>query len=920
MVPNFALSLSFDGIALLRRSVTGWMQIDRVAFDDAALDQSLAALRSRATALSADGAQVLLVLPSEQIRFLDIADPGPDDAAREAAVRAALDGATPYAVDELRYDWALKGDRLCAAAVALETLGEAESFVQAHGFTAMAFTTVPPQGAFEGTVWFGTAPGWSGATPERLRTPIEIVDAVPDVPWAAAARRTPDVSPAPVAPDTVEADTDKADTGKTAPEAAPVPDLPAPDSAGPTPEPGADNADARTQSPDTVPAAPVADGTGAQTPAPDAGPAAPKRPVSAEDGTSGPEEAAPSEAEVPPLPAKRTVLPAPSADSEPPATPSFSSIRASRTAPTPASAPSLSATPAATASGSAPSVLAASPTPNKSPRAISITPEATRKTPEKAPDKAPEKGLKVDMPATVEGAAKPARDPLQVAAMRRERSEDPGPGKAQAAAASTVLDPEEERRRMTVFGARQQPIGGKPRYLGLMLTAALLLFMAAVAAWATVFLDEGISGLFQTSDEPTAIAQSTLDEPQSVPADAEPEALLETAALSADPAPDSREETDPEAAPPSDTPAPAAEAISSDEAAASYAATGIWQRAPTAPRQPGGDTVDAVYLSSVDPEVGQFDAIALPPAPGLNDDIALEPVRLPPGPDTRFDLNSLGLVRATPEGAISPDGHRVFTGPPPQRPPQRTVEDPAPEASDAGDAGEGDISDAEAEDSATEDALRAVRPLDRPEDLIEQTERASLGGISRSELSDMRPVRRPESVTARADEADPEAADDATDTAVAPVPEGIATAVEEALEEPEVPSGTDQAVASSLEPQTRPGNMSSLVQQAARRAPQPAQTASAAPVRTQPAPRVPQNANVAREATTANQINLRDVNLIGVFGSASNRRALVRLSNGRLQNVKVGDRLDGGRVAAIGDAELRVAKSGRNIVLRMPGG
>ena len=90
MVPNFALSLSFDGIALLRRAVTGWMQIDRVAFDDAELDQSLAALRDRATALSADGAQVLLVLPSEQVRFLDLADPGPDDAAREAAVRAAL--------------------------------------------------------------------------------------------------------------------------------------------------------------------------------------------------------------------------------------------------------------------------------------------------------------------------------------------------------------------------------------------------------------------------------------------------------------------------------------------------------------------------------------------------------------------------------------------------------------------------------------------------------------------------------------------------------------------------------------------------------------------------------------------------------------------------------------------------------------
>lgn len=169
---------------------------------------------------------------------------------------------------------------------------------------------------------------------------------------------------------------------------------------------------------------------------------------------------------------------------------------------------------------------------------------------------------------------------------------------------------------------------------------------------------------------------------------------------------------------------------------------------------------------------------------------------------------------------------------------------------------------------------------------------------------------RPAGVTARAEPA-PEA----------PAAEDIATAVEEALAT-DAPSGTAQAVASSLEPQTRPGNMSSLVQQAARRAPEPqqTQTATAAPVRIQPGPRVPQNANVAREATTTNQLNLRDMNLIGVFGSASNRRALVRLSNGRLQNVKVGDRLDGGRVAAIGEDELRLTKSGRNIVLRMPRG
>ena len=901
MVPNFALSLSFDGIALLRRAVTGWMQIDRVAFDDAGLDQSLAALRDRATALSADGAQVLLVLPSEQVRFLDIADPGPDDAAREAAVRAALDGATPYAVDELRHDWTLKGDRLCAAAVALETLDEAESFVQAHGFTAMAFTTVPPDGAFEGTVWFGTAPGWSGATPERLRTPIEIVDATPDAPWAAAAKRASETVPE--TPETMPetAATEASAAEQDTPDATDGPDLSAPDRAIAPETPVADLPDAGPVAPERAPE-----------------PAAPEPQPSFGSGTFGPGGEARSDADVPPLPASRTVLPTPSATTEQPSAPSFSSIRASRVPPKPAAAPALSAAPEAPAPGSAPALRAEAPAGATTPRSAAAKPETARKT----PDKGSKQKLKAEAQAATgepSKPAKPARDPLQVAAMRRNRGEDPGPATAQVSAAAAV-DPEEERRRMTVFGARGHEVGGKPRFLGLMLTAALLLFLAGVAAWASVFLEDGISGLFQSTDDNTAIAESAPAEAvlDTAPpaeaaelAEAEPEApvapetQLETAALSTDPAPapepQPEVEAEPEleaAAPPAES-APVPEAVSPEEAAASYAATGIWQRAPTAPRQPGGDDVDAVYISSVDPTVGQFDAIALPAAPGLNDDIALEPVRLPPGPDTRFDLDPSGLVRATPEGAISPDGHRVFTGPPPQRPPRRAPAEAAPETGET-----------EARDGATEDALRAVRPLDRPEDLIEQAERANLGGISRSELADKRPVLRPASVTAQAEAVVP----------VAPVSEDIATAVEEALEEPDVPTGTAQAVASSLEPQIRPGNMSSLVQQAARRAPQPSQTASAAPVRVQPGPRVPQNANVAREATTANQINLRDMNLIGVFGSASNRRALVRLSNGRLQNVKVGDRLDGGRVAAIGEDELRLTKSGRNIVLRMPRG
>ena len=83
-------------------------------------------------------------------------------------------------------------------------------------------------------------------------------------------------------------------------------------------------------------------------------------------------------------------------------------------------------------------------------------------------------------------------------------------------------------------------------------------------------------------------------------------------------------------------------------------------------------------------------------------------------------------------------------------------------------------------------------------------------------------------------------------------------------------------------------------------------------------PAIPSSTSVTREATVRNAINLSRVNLIGVYGTPSNRRALVRLKNGRYQKVKVGDRFDGGRVSAIGDAELRYQKGNRNLVLKMP--
>jgi len=53
------------------------------------------------------------------------------------------------------------------------------------------------------------------------------------------------------------------------------------------------------------------------------------------------------------------------------------------------------------------------------------------------------------------------------------------------------------------------------------------------------------------------------------------------------------------------------------------------------------------------------------------------------------------------------------------------------------------------------------------------------------------------------------------------------------------------------------------------------------------------------------------------MGTPSARRALVRLDNGRVVTVQVGERLDGGQVTAIGESELRYNKRGRDLVLRI---
>jgi hypothetical protein len=90
------------------------------------------------------------------------------------------------------------------------------------------------------------------------------------------------------------------------------------------------------------------------------------------------------------------------------------------------------------------------------------------------------------------------------------------------------------------------------------------------------------------------------------------------------------------------------------------------------------------------------------------------------------------------------------------------------------------------------------------------------------------------------------------------------------------------------------------------------------PTRSEIARTLPTGSSVARAATQSNVLTLRQINLIGVFGKPSNPKALVRLRNGRTERVGVGDRIDGGRVTAIGRGQLSYRKGNKDILLAMP--
>ncbi len=485
-----------------------------------------------------------------------------------------------------------------------------------------------------------------------------------------------------------------------------------------------------------------------------------------------------------------------------------------------------------------------------------------------------------------------------------------------------------EEEALTVFGARK-PRGesgtrGKPRFMGLILTAVLILALVLIGLWASFLPDTDAPQTSALSPEetlpteeqapetvaqtPTTIIDTTPDESELAH---EPEAdfaetLPAEPLLDEDPDAPAPQLAETELPPPL---APEAALPDAEEVAAHFETTGVWIAPPDAGNAaaPAEDTTEALYIASIDPQISSKDATALPDVARLQSDPMTLDGLLPPAPaGTTYDFDERGLVRATPEGALTPSGAVVFAGRPDVVPGPRPVEAAAAAQAAIDSDPEGPAATRAAEEDAIRESLEGFVPRLRPEALIENNERANLGGLTLAQLAAFRPTLRPASLQQEAQEAAEAAGQDA-------------------------PAATAPRVEASPIPSARPQDFAKLAA-AARAAQQAAAQAAEANTTTNSAAagvtaNVPQSplpsgapVTVARAATETNQINLRRLNLIGVFGSSSDRRALLRLPSGRFSKVKVGDSIDGGRVQAISADALTYVKNGRSITLQVGGG
>ena len=967
MRPQIALDLNLDSIAVLSRAPADgpdagrWWREGSVRLDAPDLAASIARLRARAEARAGQDFTSVLIIPDSQVLYTTIER---DDRDAATTIRAALRGRTPYAVEDLAFAHVAQGDRLQVAVVALETLLEAETFAADHGFRPVAIVATPSDAIFPGIASFGP----TGVAPELAqgaKIELDLGERFDTVPAPAIAADAPD-EPSAMADaledaagidDAPERSVDAADLAAQPAEAVDA------EAAGPATHPVDDIAVAlpveptpdQTEAEDRIDATPP-DAQLSDTVATDAAPA--------DVGSSDVGSPADVPATAPVLPSfssRRVATGTAPATGEAPAVPRVDRI-----------APRLTAGPVAP-----PRAKATTTTTTSTPPLAEVKPST-----DPAPDAPAMPIGPVMVDSDISSTAEPATaQPTDAAGQMGAGRLDQVMATAKAPASSQAEEtppPAARGRRpagLILTGglvAALLAVGGLSMLLPDDGDTAQVAAIAPAEERSPERLDlTETEAPAAPASAPTIAPAATEDRAETPPriVDAEDTAALlpDTSMDSAASAPAALPPVPVGIAPPAgeDAPQRLAALDAGEDATTTDAEPALpsASNAPTPTDEPG-EAVEAADDADPDEDI---------PAP-VQIAAAGDTTQTDPEP-------AAALVAPSPDGTVAPGGYAVVAGRPDVLPRPRPADTIDVASSDEG-ADLPATEEVDPAEVAARRELARTRPVRRPADApvdAVATEDPSGDAPSDEEIAEgdeadvdaettevaqdtadeaaiptdpaaltlgrFKPRPRPDSIAQAAEAAAQEEAE----------AERIAQAAAEAAEAAAAVSAASQAAAASLasvradarvaattgpvsrlalpaseRPQGRPRSVEQRAAQiVAQRRAQPAapvRTAaiSSAPAREPAAPATTRQTlraspnTVARAATDRNALRLNQMNLIGVYGQPSARRALVRMGNGRYVKVQVGDRLDRGRVTAIGANQVSYQRGGRNIVLRMP--
>jgi hypothetical protein len=884
MKPTFALDLTRDTIALLHRNPKGWLSIGEAAFDAPDLEEALDYLRKTALGLSPMGMACKIVLPNSQVLYSEVTAPGPSRNDKRRQIAAALEGRTPYPVEDLVFDWSGKGATVKVAVVARETLAEAEAFATGHRLNPVSFVAIPPDGGFVGEPWFGPT-----AAAESLLAPGEVVDR--DREAVTILSRTLPVANSNVASDGLASVTAIEDSDDV-----PLPGLDA-----------ALNAPLSTEA--SAPEGRATESVGVPTPeAP-----APARPS---DDAGPADETAVDPAETALAEALADVAPSslPKAEGAAPVSPPASP------APEVEEAPFAHVTDATAFPDGDDEVLA-----DRGTKPGAAFPDDIPPAPSTAAIAAFASRRSVASPMTgpvpaAAGMARPAADPLSGGSEPRPGQPIPRPipprgssglvtapsipgtrtkpkariGGSDTASVSTgpstVRSP---ARPGGTFGAAAPP-RNRIGVVFTVLVALLLLFLAVIAAWSSFWLSQNGSATEPVDqsalqpvpgvdDEMLADMQDPEGKMGPLP-ESEGAPVADAAALETEDAPIDLALEDPIPATGDEATVTAetedAASVASVEVAVSAgpavtvaapaetSPTGVATVEPMTKPEPAPDTAaepapgtaitteltaaqppvedqDEIFLAAMDAPPPALDALALPAPAAVTDAAPLAPMP-PPAFGTVYQFDANGLVKPTPDGILSPEGVFLIAGKPPRVPPSRSEVAAAaalaalPDAGSAvteNPAGSASLVTAPdgvlAEPAPADPAMAGFRPRPRPEGLSTATDDdAALAAESPAAFAGLRPLARPASVlvTAAAAQSAGLGAQGASLAAQAEADIAAAAALE---------ANDPSIVAISRRPQERPRDLSRAVEAAVAAAvrtpdpqpepgPEPVEVASAA--------------------------------------------------------------------------------------------